>query len=445
MHRKVKIPAATLLAAFFLMLPALSSAKVYIDISSAKVQRVPVAVPEPKVTGRVPDTARRVTPEMELAKQLRSDLAFVGIFEVLDPKGYLEDPEVADLVPDTNSFADWRSIGAELLIKSQLDYDAGQYIVDLYAYDAVRQDFLFGKRFRGSSDSMKDISGLFANAALEKFTGKEGPFGTQIAYAVKEGAGKEIYRTVLNRPSTTAKVTNTKALNLGPVWGRGLDYIYVTSYYGGEPELCRVFLDEGFLRYVRRNDGMDMPGEEAPSGKTLAYASSVGGNTDIYLLDLDSGKQRRLTSDRAIDVSPAWSPDGEKLAFVSDRKGNPHIFTVDKDGDNLKRITFSGKHNGDPAWSPDGDQIAFTGMDKAGTFQVFIVDVEGRKMTQITHGPYDTLEPSWSPDGRFLAVTSKKDGEKAVYVLRLGANQMERVSPEGKDASQPAWSYRRPK
>ena len=113
---------------------------------------------------------------------------------------------------------------------------------------------------------------------------------------------------------------------------------------------------------------------------------------------------------------------------------------MDRDGNNVRRLTHSGRHNGDPDWSPRGDLIAFTGQDERGAFQVYVVDAKGKQVRQLTFGPRDSLDPSWSPDGRFLALSSKRDGESAVYLLRLGGQELHRVSPPGETASQPAWS-----
>jgi TolB protein len=421
-------------------LPATPQAKVYIDINAPGVQKVPVAVPELRVTGSVDVNVVAKRPHLKVAEVLRRNLEWVGVFEMLDPKGYLEDPQMADLVPTSESFADWYMVGSELLIKGQLDQSGEELVVDLYAYDVFRREFLFGKRYRTKVEGIELVAHLFANTLMERFTGKKGPFGTEIAYAVRKGDTKELAR--INMDGTEPRrVTENRSLNLYPAWARDGKSLYLTSYYGGEPDLCQFSLEDKTLKYVHRSDGVDMPGEESPDGKQLVFAASANGNTDIYVMELATWKTKRITENRAIDVSPSWSPDGKQIAFVSDRKGNPHLFVMNADGSNVRRITFSGSHNGDPAWSPDGDKIAYSGMAGHGKFQVFWVDPEGRNTHQLTFGPYDSLEPSWAPDGRFLAISSKKDGESAIYVLRLGSKSMRRVTPKGQEATQPAWSH----
>jgi TolB protein len=437
-----RILSAALVLSLALLAPSPSGAKVYIDINAASIKRVPVAVPVLKTSADYRPGRTSDEPQAVIAETLRRDLDFVGVFEVLDPKKYLEDPQTAEMVPTTESFSSWYVSGAELLVKGQVDQEGEELVVDLFAYDVFRREFLFGKRYRGGRDTVGNMAHMFANAMLEKFTGKAGPFGSEIAYVSQKGNAKEIVRSKLNESGPPIPVTNNGSLNLHPAWSRNNRSIYLSSYFGGVPDLCRVNLGEGVLRYVYKGEGLDMPGEESPDGRTLSFASSSGGNTDIYTLDLRTRNVTRLTSGNSINVSPTWSPDGKKLAFVSDRKGSPNIFVMDAGGsEEPKRITFSGAHNGDPAWSPDGEKIAFSGMDEKGVFQVFITDPEGGKISQATFGSYDTLEPSWSPDGRFLAVTSRKDGDEGVYVLRVGSSAMRRVSPVGVKASQPSWSY----
>ncbi len=411
---------------------------VYIDINAPVVRRIPTAVPTLRLSeGSAPikGSAHLVIPET-----VRSDLAFTGIFDILNPKGYLEDPQTADLVPTAASFADWRTLGAELLVKGQVFKEGDEIVADLYAYDAVRREYLFGKRYRASEQAAALIGHMFANTVLEKFTGKPGPFGTSILYAVKRGEGKEVMRADFDGSPPQA-LTSNGSLNLSPVWSRFGSSVYLTSYFGGDPDLCRIDLRERKLRYFYRGPGVDIPGEESPDGHLLAFSASVAGNSEIYVIDPNTRAVQKLTDNRAIDVSPTWSPDGKRICFVSDRKGAPHLFVMGADGSEPTRITFKGKHNGDPAWSPDGDKIAFTGMDEKGIFQIFLVKPDGTEVTQLTFGGYDTLEPSWSPDGRFLAVTSRKEGRDAVYILRVGSTEMRRVSPKGDIANQPNWSH----
>jgi len=413
-------------------LPA--QAKVYIDINAPSLRRIPLAVPAlRRETGTVAEAYA------EIAQVLRSDLGMTELFDLLDPRGYLEDSQRAPLQPSASSFADWFAIGAEVLIKGRVSREGDALSVDLWAHDVLTRQTLFGRHYAAPPSAARAVGHMFANTVLEEFTGSPGPFGTRIAYVVQQGKAKELAAADMDGAGAV-RLTRAGSLSITPSWSRDGRYLYYVGYLRGDPDLYMLDLTTGKHWTVSRRPGIDLGGHDSPDGSELLLTLSTDGNSDVYRMTKQNRQLTRLTRDRSIDVAPTWSPDGKQIAFVSDRMGNPHIFAMDRDGGDVRRLTYSGKHNGDPDWSPKGDWIAFTGQDERGTFQVYLVDPKGRQVRQLTFGPYDTLDPSWSPDGRFLAVTSQRDGENAVYVFRLGGQEFKRVSPRGEKASQPAWA-----
>lgn len=411
-----------------------AQAKVYIDINAPTLRRYPLAVPA--LRREAGDVGQA---HAEIARVLRSDLGLTELFEVLDPRGYLEDPQRAPIQPDAVSFADWFAVGAEVLVKGRVGVEGDGLSVDLWAYDVLRRQTLFGRHYSAPRGAERAVAHMFANTVLEEFTGEPGPFGTKIAYVVQAGRAKELAVAEMDG-SDARRLTRAGSLSINPAWSRDGRYLYYTGYLLGEPDLYLLDLVTGKNWAVSRRSGIDLAGRDSPDGKEILVVLSIDGNAEIYRMNKASRELVRLTRDRSIDVAPTWSPDGSQIAFVSDRMGNPHIFVMDRNGGDVRRLTTSGTHNGDPDWSPRGDLIAFSGKDERGAFQVYVVDPKGRQVRQVTFGLRDTLDPSWSPDGRFLAVSSEREGETAVYVLRLGGQEYHRVSPRGEGASQPAWS-----
>jgi TolB protein len=414
---------------------AAAAEKVYIDINEPGLRPIPLAVPALKREGGDVRQAH-----LDLAETLRSDLGMAGLFEVLDPRGYLEDPQRAPIHPDAASYADWKAVGAELLIKGRVSMEGETLSVDLWAHNVGQRRTEFqGRHYTAAATEVRTVAHMFANTVLEELTGDPGPFGTRIAYVVQEGKAKELALVEMDG-ADPVRLTSTGSLSISPSWSRDGRYLYYTSYMLGDPDLYLLDLTTWKQWIVSREEGIDLSGKDSPDGEELLLVLSNNGNSDIYRMRKTDREMVRLTRSRAIDVAPTWSPDGDKIAFVSDRMGNPHIFVMDRDGGDVRRITFARTHNGDPDWSPRGNWIAFTGMDDSGIFQVYLVDAKGSQEKQLTHGSYDTLDPTWSADGRFLAVTSNRGGRNAVYVFRLGSREFRRISPPGQTASQPSWS-----
>lgn len=418
------------------LVPCSASAKVYLDINAPTLRRIPLAVPALKREGATPERVHT-----EIADVLRSDLALAELFEVLNPAGFLENPDLAPLQPTGAGYADWLAVGAEVLIKGQVSRQGDSIAVDLWAHDALRRQALFGRHYEAPASEARAIAHMFANTVLEEFTGTAGPFGTRVAYVVQQGRTKELSLVDMDGHGPL-RLTQAGSLALNPAWSRDGRYLYYTSYLLGDPDLYLLDLTTWKNWVVSRRRGIDLSGRDSPDGKELLLVLSDEGNAEIYRMEKASRKTVRLTQNPGIDVAPTWSPDGKQIAFVSDRMGNPHLFVMDRDGKDVRRLTTAGSHNGDPEWSPRGDLIAFTGKDERGAFQVYVVDPAGRQVRQLTFGPRDTLDPSWSPDGRFLAVSSTRDGQSAIYVFRLGGSEFRRISPPGEVAAQPAWSPR---
>jgi TolB protein len=51
----------------------------------------------------------------------------------------------------------------------------------------------------------------------------------------------------------------------------------------------------------------------APSGRKLAFTSSITGNAEIYTINIDGSGLRQVTHNSADGLAPAWSPDGRRI------------------------------------------------------------------------------------------------------------------------------------
>ncbi|MCK5235493.1 MAG: hypothetical protein KAR06_00795, partial [Deltaproteobacteria bacterium] len=134
-----------------------SYAKVYIDIDSPGGMRLPIAIEEI----RIKDTTTPSEAESDAAAEAReiilSDLTFSGIFEVINKNAHLEDPTQSGITVHTTDFSQWRAIGADIIIKSELRLTEKTLTVEFRLFDAVIEKQLLGRRYVGKPNSLRAI------------------------------------------------------------------------------------------------------------------------------------------------------------------------------------------------------------------------------------------------------------------------------------------------
>jgi len=358
-------------------LGAISRARVYIDITSPGGTRVPLALlyhgPE------------------EVEKVARKDLALYGIFRLINPQAFLVE------VFEEGKFADWRTIGAEILVVADGQIEGDEVQVTARLFDVVEGREVLAKRYSVKVGWERMIGHALADDIFRAFTGERGIFSHPLVMAVKMAKG--VREVVIMDPDGLwqEQITHDRGIALSPVWspdGRKVAYV---SFRKGDADIFVHDLETGEDKLLVGGKGSQSAPAWSPDGRYIAYSSTLrGGNSEIYLLDLLTGERRRLTYYYGIDTSPVWSPDGQWIAFVSDRSGPPHIFVMSKDGSQVKRLTY-GSYDVSPAWSPTGDLIAYSSLEK-GRYYVRVVTPEGKNDKILAEGE----SPCWAPNGRYL-------------------------------------------
>jgi Tol biopolymer transport system component len=188
------------------------------------------------------------------------------------------------------------------------------------------------------------------------------------------------------------------------------------------------------------------------TGGVGIIAFEAGG--EIYVMDASGGTPTKIVERKAgsVNMQPALSPDGSRIAFSSNREGMFHIYIVGVDGEGMWRLTDNPENDSEPAWSPDGSRIAFArGFDPTGngvavmtceqTSDILVIQVDGNPHEiNLTNGSRGT-DPAWSPDGRFIAFTSDRAGNFAIYTMFSddGSNVKQITYDDWADAD-PSWS-----
>ncbi|MFQ5894862.1 MAG: Tol-Pal system beta propeller repeat protein TolB [Nitrospinota bacterium] len=417
---------------FVLQASAQPPGRIYLDLYSPAARKLPIALPEFKRLG-VAD--RQPTLALKLAQVISDDLENSGLFRVFDRASYLEDPQRAGLTLREQNFPEWANIvGTEALVKGGYLVEGQELRVEARLFDVVRGTLELGKRYIYPVGEYRLLAHKFANAVIQRFTGVEGVFDTQIVFVSRRRGNKEIFRMDYDGYNIV-QLTRNGSINLSPSVSPDGARLAYTSYKGGQPQVY-LMEEKGEWR-VPWERGAALAGLWSPDGKRLALTLAHGDNFEVYLLEVASRRLRRLTRHWAIDISPAWSPDGKQLVFVSSRSGSPQLYILGADGSGPRRITFEGVYNTTPAWSPRGDKIAFSSRRKRrGNLEVFLINPDGSGLQQLTSGPGDSQGPAWSPDGRHLAFTSTRDGDEAVYVMTAGGTRLRRLT----EGSEPYWT-----
>ncbi len=386
---------------FLIFSPSLVEARLYIDITSPYLQKIPIAVPYLDVT---PSTFENDLLGRKISKVLSDDLIFHGFFSVLDPASYGGRPGV-----------DWSKFRLDYLVKGSIEKRGDSLTAELRLFDMSTGAMIQGRRYNGKVKDCRMIAHRFCDLIVMAITGKHGVSLSKITFVAKKDGLKEVHTSDFDG-FNVRRETFDKGITVSPRYSPNGRYIAYTSFRTGKPCLYVKDTKIGKIYRLTAYSGLNIAPAWHPDNQRLAVTLSKDGNPDIYIVDLKGRIKTRLTRGPGINVSPTWSPDGKRLAFVSDRSGGPQIYVMDIQTRSAKRITYRGTYNTDPQWSPNGDRIVYTGRTD-GQFQVFSISPEGGDPIQLTCSG-NNENPSWSPDGRQILFSSTRMGpEKALFVM----------------------------
>lgn len=413
------------------------ASKVYIDIDSPNFQKFPIAITDFQMGGK---KDHHTELSSWFPESLSRYLTITGFFAVIDKKAFLVDPQSEGFTASQIRFTDWRSIGAEYLIKGFLSLGDDTIVAEMRLFDVVKGEMILSKRLSGKYEKKNEMVRTLASEVLSVLTGSEGVFDTSIAFVLSESKSSDIYLIDFDG-SNFRKFTELKSLLLSPRWSPDGKYIAFTSYHDGNPDIYIQSLFSKKAEKIVSFAGVNLPGGWSREGTHLALTSSKDGNEEIYSMNVVTKQLKRLTYEYSIDVSPVWSPDNKRIAFVSNRAGSPQIYVMDANGDNVTRVTYEGNYNTSPAWSPRGDRIAYEGLTN-GHFQIFTIQEDGSHRVQLTFGNQNNESPSWSPDGRYLVFSTQDRRGNRISVMNANGTNMRTLYECPGKCKHPTWSPR---
>jgi len=174
------------------------------------------------------------------------------------------------------------------------------------------------------------------------------------------------------------------------------------------------------------------PGERAewsPDGTKLALVAE-----SLAVMNSDATGIQRFSVGATL---VSWSPDGTKLAYVSTGLNGQHeddVYIINANGTAPVRITDDGVAKNSLAWSADGSKLLYSAIQT-----VYIMDPDGTDLTS----PCAGRSARWSPDGqRIIFVTDAFDGNEEIYSIRVNGADLENMSQNPANESDPDWGPR---
>jgi TolB protein len=406
-----------------------------IDITRARTDPIPIAVPAMAGGGRGADIARVI----------QANLRNCGLFRPVDNAAFIQSPEAAAATP---RFQDWRVIGANALVTGRVEDQGGRLRVEFRLWDVLPEQQIQGTAFTAPVAQWRRIAHLISDVIYERLLGEKGYFDTRIVYVGESGPRDRRSRrlAIMDQDGENNRfLTDGSFQALTPRFHPNAQQIVFMSYFQNQPRVFLFDLNSGRQEVMGSFQGMTLSPRFSPDGRTVVLSYSRGSDANIYAVDVGSRRERQLTSGGGLDVSPCYSPDGNQIVFNSDRGGDQQIYVMDAGGGGARRISFGRGRYATPVWSPRGDLIAFTRI-AGGQFGIGVMRPDGSGERILSEG-WGMEGPTFAPNGRVLAFyreTPARDSRGGGYSARLaqidiaGFNERQLVTPT--DATDPSWS-----
>jgi TolB protein len=270
---------------------------------------------------------------------------------------------------------------------------------------------------------------------------------THIVYSHQVGKNAEL--SVMDYDGANKhQITDLHTESIMARWSPDAGEIAFTCFvpYRGvvSAQLCLYSMAAKRVMYFPRFPGTNSAPAWSPSGRELAFSSSMRGDPEIWKVNSDGTHPVQLTfAPHSDNTSPVWNPKtGKQIVFVSDRGGLPGLYMMGEDGADLVKIDLPGMgYIVDPAWSPNGQLLAFSWRRPNGNYDLYIMDIATHQLLQLTRDAGRNERPWWAPDGRHLVFQSDRTGTWQIWTMMADGTGLRQLTHTGKNFS-PNWSWK---
>ncbi|MED5546657.1 MAG: S9 family peptidase [Pseudomonadota bacterium] len=190
----------------------------------------------------------------------------------------------------------------------------------------------------------------------------------------------------------------------------------------------------------------------SPDGQSILYtvtdqiATAGSPRQSIWLVPTDGRRPAKLLAGaKGISTSPQWGPHGQRIAFLSDR-ANPLVedentefrFTTKVEGARAGKGEAKGTTQAWMMFADGGEAIPLTAMRTSVTKLAFAPD--GRRLAFLAADPETPEEQADAEAGRDEVVYGEPGHFTRLWILDLETGDARRVSPDGLNISELAWS-----
>jgi TolB protein len=372
-------------------------------------------------------------PMPSLTQIAGEDLNRSGQIKLVDVSGAQQPVEPAQV-----DYGVWRGKGAEAIVIGQVTaLPGGRFEVRFRLLDVVKQTQIVGYSYNIAPAQWRATAHQIADIVYEKLTGAPGAFSSRIAYVQKQGKRYELRVADADGQNPKTVVRSSESL-ISPMFSPDGSRLVYVSFEDKKPVVYVQSLQDGSRRKTAAFKGSNSAPAWAPDGQRLAVVLTRDEASQIYLINVDGSGLTRLTQGGNIDTEPVFSPDGQTIYFTSDRGGSPQIYRVAVGGGEPKRVTFSGSYNVSPAISPDGKYLAYIGREE-GRFRVVLHELATGQTRVLTDSARDE-SPSFAPNGQAVLYATVQGGRGILGTVSLDGKTRARLSEQGVDAREPAWS-----